>query len=79
MDTWGERHAFKYQKYIDDALDKIAENPVRIESKNANEYFSDARSLKVQKHIIFYVVKNEQIVILRVLHQSMKIDKHFDF
>lgn len=77
IDVWGERQAYRYQELIDNGLAAIAENPTLVLSKDANKYFPQARSLKVEKHYIYYVVEDDEIVILRILHQSMNPELHF--
>ena len=38
---------------------------------------SGARCLAVGRHLIFYRVEDEEVVILRVLHQRMDVKLHF--
>ena len=76
IDVWGERQAYRYQEHLDNGLAAITENPTLILSKDAQRYFPDARSLKVEKHYIYYIVEDEQIIVLRILHQSMNPELH---
>jgi toxin ParE1/3/4 len=71
---WGYEQAKEYAQLIDGALSKLAEYP-DIGRQRADVY-ANARSLPVEKHIVFYQVCEGGIEVARILHQRMDPLKH---
>lgn len=71
-ETWGFDQAKKYGSKIFNTFDKIADSP-KIGAK-ADYIFKNIQKLNVNSHIVIYTIKEKQVTILRVLHQSMDIE-----
>ena len=75
IETWGKVQAKEYAQTIESVLLKLAEYPNF--GRERNEVYSGARSFPVEKHIVFYQVREGGIDIARILHQRMDVSKHF--
>lgn len=75
--SWGEPQAIKYTNALKGAFEKIAENPVRIGTVDRSDVRPEYRSYRQQRHLIFYRVVGNTVEIVRLLHDSMDITKHF--
>lgn len=72
---YGERQADKYYDELISGMATITENP-RIGM--ACDYIrSGYRQYQINKHLVFYRIRNDKIHIIRVLHERMKFTKHF--
>lgn len=70
--VWGEVQAEKYSQKISAICSKLANlSHIGILSDYILE---DTRKIVVDKHIIFYKVEAETILILRILHSSMDVE-----
>ncbi len=67
--TWGIRQRNSYLKLIDDCFQVLAEAP--MQGKARPEIHHILRSYPVGKHIVFYIIKQDYIVIVNVLHERM--------
>jgi len=74
LEKWGFRQCNSYMKLIDDCFHALANAPMR--GKTRPEVHHILRSYPVGKHIVFYVIKQDQIVIVNVLHERMDPVKH---
>ncbi|AWK03657.1 type II toxin-antitoxin system RelE/ParE family toxin [Flavobacterium crocinum] len=76
FDTWSTEQADRYLKLILDEIEYLCSKP------NSGKDFSHIRKgyfrTKVKSHLIFYKinVKQNEIEIIRVLHQMMDIENH---
>lgn len=76
-DEWSENQADKYYASLEFACLQIAENPEL--GKEYEEIKSNLLGLRTGKHIIFYqVVNNQQIEIIRILHERMDMIKRLN-
>lgn len=74
-EKWGKRQRDKYLKQLDDAFKLLSRQP---------EMGRDAKNIKAGykkfiqgSHIIFYRTGvDSKIVVIRILHSSMDVDKH---
>ncbi len=73
VETWGEKQAEKYLQEIEETLHHLATNPEigRQRPEIAPGYFS----FPAKKHIIFYLISENTIDIIGILHGRMDIDK----
>jgi len=73
--NWGKNQRIIYTKMIDDAFHKLSDKPeygMKIDEIRKGYY-----KYKVGKHFIFYrLITNDDIEIIRVLHQKMNIELH---
>lgn len=77
IDTWGERQATIYKNYLKAGEQTIKENPYTPLSQSREELQAKLRSLKVEKHLIFYRLRNKKTIeIIRILHESMDFKQH---
>ncbi len=67
--TWGVQQRISYLKSIDDCFQALANTPTQ--GKVRPEIHHNLRSFSVGKHIIFYIIKKDYIVIVNVLHERM--------
>jgi toxin ParE1/3/4 len=73
-DRWGLDQAESYLSAFENAFDRAASAPGKgrsIHSSSATFY-----RVKSGSHFVFYEVANNQIIIVRVLHQAMDVDRH---
>jgi len=74
VDTWGKSQAEIYLSLLDKTFKELARTP---ESGRKCDYILNGyRKFPAGKHVIFYRVINEDIEIVRILHQSMDVKRH---
>ncbi|MGB0429050.1 MAG: type II toxin-antitoxin system RelE/ParE family toxin [Bacteroidia bacterium] len=71
VETWSEKQADKYYNIIVRQIDEISKNPQL--GRSYYEVEENLLGLKVQKHIIFYQIKENTIEVIRVLHAQMDL------
>ena len=69
IETWGQGQAEAYILLLHEALIKIANAPDI--GRRRPELFDNARSIPVQKHMIYYWPSAQGIEVARILHQRM--------
>ncbi len=67
---WGERQADKYLDELSNALTLLAEHPQACRERL--EFNPPVRIHHHANHLIVYLVRNDGIEIIRVLHDSME-------
>lgn len=78
FENWSLKQADRYFELIMDEVEYIAENP------NSGKNYSDVRKgylrSRIKSHFIFYKVKKKEneVEIIRVLHQSMDIENRLN-
>ncbi len=74
FEVWSERQANKYYESLISNCQEIADNPHL--GKNYNGITQSLLGMKMNRHIIFYRILNENYVeITRILHESMDLKK----
>ena len=73
---WGAVQKKKYLGQIKNGFKLISENPGV--GKSRDEIDKGLISLAVQKHIVFYRQTKKQLLVIRILHESMDLDQHLD-
>mgnify|MGYP002335975219 CR=1 FL=1 len=73
-DRWGEDQADRYIGELRAAVEAIAERPSR--GKSRNELSEGLLSVTVRAHLILYRATENDVIIVRILHQSMDIRAH---
>ncbi len=76
FETWGEAQADRYLDELDAGLRACGDAPDR--GRRRDEIRPGYWSLLVRRHVAFYTVTAEEILIRRVLHCSMDPDLHMD-
>jgi toxin ParE1/3/4 len=73
---WGRQQRVNYLKMIDGCFQQLADNP--LQGKARPEVHDQLRSYSVGKHVVFYQIKAEGlVVIVNVLHERMDPCQHF--
>jgi toxin ParE1/3/4 len=70
----GEDQQDRYATALDQGLALLAENPAI--GRPHPELFRSCRSYRVREHILYYVLGDEAIVVIRVLHSRMDTLRH---
>jgi len=73
---WGKTQRNAYLKTIDASFHTLNASPKL--GKRRLEIHPSLRSYPVGKHIVFYVIAEEYIVIVDVLHERMEPDKNLE-
>jgi toxin ParE1/3/4 len=71
---WGIRQRNRYLSGLDRRLREIANNPGI--GRPRNEIKAGLRSILYGSHIILYFVSGEAVLVARVLHKNMEIERH---
>lgn len=73
--TWSEQQADLYYNMLVNACRKITENP-RLFGLKYEEILDGLYGFRANRHIIFYrILANDDILVIRILHQMMDL-KH---
>ncbi|HEY0669887.1 MAG TPA: type II toxin-antitoxin system RelE/ParE family toxin [Sphingobacteriaceae bacterium] len=76
-EVWSENQADKYYEFLISSFQEIGKNPAL--GRNYEEIHSQILGFRVGKHIVFYrVARNDNIEILRILHQRMDLKSKID-
>jgi len=71
---WGIEQRNTYLKLIDDCFHTLSQTPTL--GKMRPEIHHTLRSYPIGKHMVFYIVKPDFIVIANVLHEKMDPARH---
>jgi len=77
--NWSSKQADRYYNLVFDEIEYLSENP------NSGKDYSVVRKgylrSKVKSHFIFYKInqKNNEIEIIRILHEQMDIDDNLNY
>ena len=73
FDNWSESKADKYYNSLISTCNKLANKPLK--GKNYSDVFPELLGFRKSRHVIFYrIISNEQIEIIRFLHERMDLD-----
>jgi toxin ParE1/3/4 len=73
--TWGKRQRDKYLKQLDEAFKLLARQPEI--GTDADDIKPGYKKYNQGSHIIFYRAGTEsKIVVIRILHNSMDVERH---
>jgi len=75
VSTYSEKQAQKYLSAIEAGINQLLDNPEIGRSRD--DVKSGYRSLNIEKHIMFYIIKKSEIHILGVIHGRMDITSQF--
>ncbi len=74
INVWSEKQADKYYEMLISNCQEIADNP--NSGKNYSGITQNLLGIKVNKHIIFYrVINDNSVEITRILHERMDLKK----
>jgi toxin ParE1/3/4 len=72
---WGKRQRDKYLRQLDDAFKLLARQPEI--GRDAADIRTGYKRFSHNSHVIFYREGSDsRIVVIRVLHSSMDVDRH---
>jgi toxin ParE1/3/4 len=74
FEEWGEGQADKYLAELNSGIIRLRDNP-RL-GKPRDELRPGYRSLRVNEHMVYYVLTPSAVRIVRVLHAQMDPDRH---
>ena len=74
--TWGRKQRNTYLAKIDAAFHLLAMEPQL--GKSCDDLLASYRKYPVGRHLIFYCQSKDGLEIIRILHQRMDIEAHFD-
>ena len=74
LEHWGETQADDYLQAIQSAIRLLVNNPEMGSSRENLQ--TGCRSYCQGKHVIFYRPYSYGVRVIRVLHQSMEIERH---
>jgi len=72
--TWGTEQRRSFLKMSDECFHALAITP--MQGKARPEIHHTLRSHPAGKHIVFYIIKQDHIVIANVLHERMEPSRH---
>jgi toxin ParE1/3/4 len=67
--TWGNQQSEVYELRLVARIRELGGSPLIGEERN--EAPGNVRSLVVRRHVVYYEVEVERIVVLRILHERM--------
>ena len=71
---WGEAQAETYTRSIRAACEALAKGT--LVSRSAEEIRAGYRKAAVGSHVMFFRIRDDVVEIMRILHQSMDVDRH---
>lgn len=66
--------ARKYRNQLQSCFDSLLNNPHL--GRSADDIAPQLRRIRQQAHVIFYVATTNEVLIVRVLHHSMDVERH---
>ncbi len=73
-ENWSKKQADLYYHQIISVFNLLKENPE--EGIEVDEIRNGYRRFQIEKHFIFYKIKNTEIQIMRILNQRMNVLNH---
>jgi toxin ParE1/3/4 len=74
VERWGERQAEIYLRLLKAAVDAVATDPKVGQA--CDDVRPGYRRYSVGSHVLFYRVDATAVVVVRILHQRMDIERH---
>ena len=75
VDTFGIEQARRYRDELESCFQTLAANPMI--GRSADELGSNLRRYEHQSHIVFYLLSDHGVFVVRVLHQRMDYAIHW--
>ena len=70
--AWGKKQRNAYLKQLDDCFHLLAKHPTQ--GKERPEINPSLRSFAVSKHVVFYSIKPNIVIIVNILHERMDLE-----
>ena len=74
VSQWGVRQAETYLRLIKEAVEAVATDP-RV-GRSCDDVRPGYRKYLVGSHVLFYRVTATAVVVVRILHQRMDVERH---
>jgi toxin ParE1/3/4 len=74
--TWGREQRNRYLTKLDESFHLLAANPQR--GRVCDDIRAGYRKYHVGRHLIFYRIVQDDIEIIRILHDSMDVESNLD-
>jgi toxin ParE1/3/4 len=75
FETWGAKQATVYIRNIQTVLERLVDGAVISNTVNVREGYQKVRA---GSHMIYFRWSNtDSILVMRILHQRMDVDRHF--
>lgn len=74
VEKWNSEQAGAYLYAIDQALKLLRTNP-RL-GRSAQHIRQDLFKFPVASHVIYYMLTSRNLVVVRILHKSMDVERH---
>ena len=74
--NWGETQADYYMHQFDAGLQRLVDNPKLGRPRDSIRL--GYHSIQINRHIAYYQIQNQRIVIVRVLHERMNPMEHLE-
>ena len=69
IETWGSARAARYMADLRSCCQRIADRPLL--GRSCDRILSGLRRIEQGRHSIFYIVQGRDVLVVRILHQSM--------
>ena len=76
LETWSEDQADIYYHELVKSCQKIANRPTYLD-KEYHEIMPGLYGHHIYKHLIFYILVEDGVEIVRILHERMDFARHF--
>lgn len=73
-ERWGRGQSERYLRDLQTACAGLAEG--RVPSRSAEDIRVGYRKAACGSHMVYFRKENESTIIVRILHQSMDVDRH---
>ena len=77
LETWSESQADSYYHDLVAACQLIADHPTYLD-REYSEILQGLYCRRCRKHLIFYILVDDGVEIVRILHERMDIESKFD-
>lgn len=74
LDNWGLEQAETYKEGLENCLTLLSKNPYLGASVEWTK--TELRSFPYKSHIVFYLVREVDIYVIRILHQRMDYESY---
>lgn len=74
VERWGEAQAVRYIRDLQAVCRALTEG--RLSGRSAEDIRAGYRKQACGAHMLYYRVTEEALVIVRILHQRMDVDRH---
>ena len=75
IERFGIEQARRYRDSLKTCFDQLADNPAL--GRSVEQLMQGLHRFEHQSHVVFYMSEPENIFIIRVLHSSMDVPRHF--